>query len=193
MATLACNRFHILKRISLSTLACLLLLVSVSQTAFAAPLHGTGDPNGKSPNVYGCLPGGSYTSVSRTGSRFYGVTVVYHNYNGTSQYEDMTFTATTSGTVGVSVSVSATVDANAIVAGAQGTTSATLYGYLTTAVGNSTTVKNVPPYTNVYAQYGVWTEATTGHYTYTNNYCATTNYGTITAWVPDGIGWYTHN
>jgi hypothetical protein len=91
------------------------------------------------------------------------------------------------------LSVSATIDANAIVAGAQVTTSATLYAYLSITQSNSITVKNVPPYTNVYAQYGVWRNVSYGHYIYYYSNCTYHDYGNVHAYVPDGIGWNTWN
>lgn len=134
------------------------------------------------------------TNASHASSdRFYGVSPVFHNYNGTHQYEDMQFTAGVSGTVGVSLSASAEIDASAIVAGARVTTSATLFTYLTTSITDSTTVKNVPPGTNVYAQDGVFTNVSYGHYVYYWSNCTMTDYGYVYAYVPDGIGWYTHN
>ncbi len=46
---------------------------------------------------------------------------------------------------------------------------------------------------SVYAEYGVFTEVTSGYYTYYYSNCTQTNYGYITAWVPDGQGWNTWN
>lgn len=105
----------------------------------------------------------------------------------------MTFTSTATGTVGVDLSVSATIDANAIVAGAQVTTSATLHTSLSITQSNSVTVKSVPPGTNVYAQYGVWRNVSKGHYVYYYSNCTTHDYGYVYAYVPDGIGWNTWN
>lgn len=67
--------------------------ILVPTSAFAAPLQRqAGKPGTKHATPYGyyCDPGGSYTNASHASSdRFYGISPVFHNYNGTHQYEDM--------------------------------------------------------------------------------------------------------
>lgn len=145
-----------------------------------------------SPKVIGC---GSatyvYDHVSYKGLPLLQFGPTYRDYNGGTATAEMTLTATVGGTATLTVSTSVKVDASVILAGAEATVGTSLSYSVTANVSNQFKIY-VPAHKAGYGAYGVFRVETTGHYYYRLSDCSVgTDYGTITAYSPDYVGWNT--
>ncbi|MGW3242183.1 hypothetical protein [Streptomyces sp. NPDC001070] len=138
----------------------------------------------------GCDPGSWFKPKTLYGRYFKGVGYTQTDYNGTHYLEDMQFTSQTAGTVGVSYTGSLTTKVSAVVADASTTWGVSLSASLTVTVGNSVTVKNVAPGTEIHATYGVWRRKFTGT-SYRQNYGCNLYTSNNTVYGPYHVGWYT--
>lgn len=137
-----------------------------------------------------CVPGWDYTVLTRYGSVHDNSGPAFKDYNDTGSYATFDFTSQTSGTVGVTVTVSGTFDIGAIIAGAQITTSVALTGSYSWTYGNNAHI-SVPPYRFGNGVYGAWLYKTYGEYYYVTSQCGAVDLRYITTYVPENAsGWY---
>ena len=139
-----------------------------------------------------CTPGWQYDVITNYGSVHDANSGPYfRNYNGGVGNAVMTVTSTTSGSVGVTVTVSGTFNIGAIIAGAQVTTSVALTGTVHWSTGNSFTFY-IPPRRYGNAIYGAWRLKTYGHYYYLSDHCGVSSSQYLITYVPENAsGWRT--
>ncbi|MFF9819693.1 hypothetical protein [Streptomyces sp. NPDC014006] len=150
----------------------------------------TQDPGMNHPGSQYCEEyGGKYRPTSKNGKYMRAVGPTQHNYNNTSRDMPMTFTATASGTVGVTLSASGETSVSAMVAAQKVTYGMSLSTSLTATLSNSVN-PTAPPHTTISASYGVWREKITGvtYRLYSN--CQQSPYRTIVSYTPWYVGWY---
>lgn len=152
----------------------------------------TGQMGAKPALAYACTDyGWQYDVNTKYGSVHDNSGPAFKNYNGTASSESMTFTSQTSGTVGVTVTVSGTFNIGAIIAGAQLTTSVALNATYSWTYGNNVTM-SVPSKRYGNAVYGAWRWKTYGHYYYLSPTCTISSSQYITTYVPENTsGWNT--
>jgi hypothetical protein len=133
--------------------------------------------------------GGYYSVSSRLGNYHWGVGGTQSNYNGTSHNMTSTFTSTTTGTVGVSLSASTEVSLNALVAKQKATLGIDLSTSRSITTSNSVTA-TAAPYKTINAKYGVWRVKITGQTWRVYSNCGQTAKRTVTSYTPWKTGWY---
>jgi hypothetical protein len=112
------------------------------------------------------------------------------NYNGSPYPMTSTFTATGSGTAGVSVSGDTEVSLRALVATQKVKFGVAFSASMTATLGNSITVTS-PPRKTLYGEYGVWRKRIVGtsYRIYSN--CTTSTHNTVVSYTPYHVGWVT--
>ncbi|WP_142153900.1 hypothetical protein [Streptomyces sp. SLBN-31] len=151
---------------------------------------GTCQPGQKCPAAGDCDESRWFKPKSLGGKYHWAVGPRNSNYNGTSEKEDMDFTAETSGTVGVSFSGELTTKVSNVLQEVNTKFGVTLSASITAKLGNVVHVKGVPPHKTVYAQYGVWRRKFTGTAYYQHHTCYVTK-NPVTGYGPMHVGWYT--
>lgn len=138
-----------------------------------------------------CSTTSSYSVDSVVGQVMNRMGIVYTDYNGTPNDATASFTAQTAGTSTAAISASGTFSIDAIIAGAQASTSLTLTQ--SWYVGTGTTMSiTVPPYRYGNGEYGNWRWVTNGTYYTYGAYCQVTSSTSMRTSVPSNHdGWYT--
>lgn len=135
-----------------------------------------------------CDVGWEY-DITGYANSFKPVTPIYSNDNGTSRSATSTFSATTAGTVGVTVSSEIKISAGFILESAEAKLGVNLSKSITTTIGNSISV-TAPPHTTVNGQYGIKRKKTTGYLAWDFSNCAIGAHHPTTAWSPWNVGWH---
>ncbi len=117
------------------------------------------------------------------------------DYNGTSDYSDVTLTAEKSGTVEVSAEYKLTQKLgvsleDVITASVEEELGVSLTISVTTSIGNGYTY-HLGPHKFIYGNYGVFVQIASGHLYSTNPQCLSdeSDWGTVLVYVPMGAGW----
>ncbi len=138
-----------------------------------------------------CSTTSSYSVNSVVGQLINRMGNVYTNYNGTPNDATAEFTAQTAGTSTVAISASGTFSIDAIIAGAQASTSITLTQSWYVGTGTSISI-TVPPYHYGNGEYGNWRWVTNGTYYTYGAYCQVTSSTNMRTSVPTNHdGWDT--
>ncbi|MEV5873986.1 hypothetical protein AB0L75_07090 [Streptomyces sp. NPDC052101] len=151
---------------------------------------GTCTPGQKCPAAGDCDESRWFKASSLGGKYHQAVGPSQSNYNGTSEKEDVDFTAKVSGTVGASFSGQITTKVSDVLTEVSTQYNVTLHASVTAELGNVVHVKNVPPHKTVHAQYGVWRRKFTGTAYYEHHTCFLTK-NQVTGYGPMYVGWYT--
>lgn len=151
---------------------------------------GTCTPGQKCPAAGDCDESRWFKPTSIAGKYHKAIGAGQTNYNGTSEKEDMDFTARVSGTVGASFSGQITTKVSTVLAEVSTQYSVTLHASVTAELGNVVHVRNVPPHKAVHAQYGVWRRKFAGTAYYQHHTCYLTQ-NKVTGYGPMYVGWYT--
>ncbi len=140
---------------------------------------------------YMCSTTSSYTVDSVVGKVINRAGPILTNYNGTPYNATATFTERTSGTSTVAISASGTFSIDAIVAGAQASTSLTLTQSWYVGTGTSISI-TVPPYEYGNGEFGNWRWVPHGTYYTYGAYCQVTSSTAVETSVPTNHnGWTT--
>lgn len=152
------------------------------------PSPASAAPSAVQPNIV-CSYDESY-SPSSDSLNHAPISPTYYNENDTPYPASHTFSSSSTGTVSLTVSASATVKSGVILAGVEATFGVSVTGSLSITTSNSTTV-SVPGNSHVYAAYGVWRYSTPGTYykTALTAGCSSTAFS-ASANSPSYIGWH---
>ncbi|MFI9640546.1 hypothetical protein ACIG87_10830 [Micromonospora sp. NPDC051925] len=159
----------------------------VATTLFAVPGTAQAAPKDPEQGAAACPTEHVYSSVSNQGQVHYRVGPGYQNYNGTNSTATVKLTATVAGTVSYSLSSTANVKVDVIVAGVEGSLGVNVTTSLTASVVNEISV-SARPKTYVYGDYGVWRQKSKGLYEIMQQSC-NVNSSWITSYMPARVGW----
>ncbi|MEU7175248.1 MULTISPECIES: DUF6426 family protein [Micromonospora] len=146
-------------------------------------------PKGPDPVIQGCPSEHTYGSITNQGQVHYRVGPGYQNYNGTNSTATVKLTATVAGTVSYSLSSTASVKVDVIVAGVEGSLGVNVSTSLTASVTNEISL-TARPKTYVYGDYGVWRQKSKGLYGIMQQSCNVKS-SWITSYMPARVGWNT--
>lgn len=136
--------------------------------------------------------GWRYKGVTKQSIPLSQVGGTYSNYNGTRTTADMTLTSTTSGTVGMAVSMSASAEIKtAILGGVKAELGVSVSASMTATSSNTSRI-TVPAQRTGNGAYGVYRLKASGHL-YRVDSCGRVleDRGTVTSLSPKSIGWRT--
>jgi hypothetical protein len=152
----------------------------------------TGQVGAKPALAYACTDyGWQYDVVKIYGSAPNMAGTDHKSYNGSTRYAPLELASSVTGSIGVTVSVSGTFNINAIVSGAQLTTSVALEVKYTWTTVDKITI-SVPPKRWGNGIFGPLLWKTYGHYYYLSPTCVVSSSQYVTTYVPENaVGWYT--
>lgn len=164
--------------------------VPADQVDVEPDIPGSGDSGpGNHPGSEYCDPHSVYTPNYKGADHHYGVGAPQGNTNKGSRPARTTFTAETSGTIGVSLSGSLSTSVSVMIVKIEGKYDVSLSASLTAKLGNSISV-DTPPGKVTHGKYGVYRlrNKGTSYVIYSN--CQTSAKSTVTSYTPHYIGWY---
>lgn len=138
-----------------------------------------------------CSTQNSYAVDSTVGQQIDKQGPIQTDYNGTDSNATMSLSKSTTGTAQIALSVGGSFDIDAIIAGAQATTSLALSYSQSYGLANTITI-TVPPHEYGNGTWGDWRWVTRGTYYTYGLYCKETSATTMTTYVPSNhVGWDT--